>query len=242
MEPKSVVERLKEFGQTRTDDSDWRVLDSETESLIRRNPFAFLIAVAFDRGMPWQKAWRIPAEIDRQGRLDPKLLASMGETELIGLLDGLAVRPRYGAKQGARTLSDAARLVWERFGGDADAIWKDASPAEVEKTLQDIHGLGAGIASMAIRILRDDFDCFRGQERQIDVKPDLHLLRVFRRVGLIDDDSANQAIRAARARRLNPEFPGEPDWPAWRIGQLWCHSTEPDCGRCPLTGDCAKRI
>ena len=93
MEPKSVVERLKEFGQTRTDDSDWRVLDSETESLIRRNPFAFLIAVAFDRGMPWQKAWRIPAEIDRQGRLDPKLLASMGETELIGLLDGWRCAP-----------------------------------------------------------------------------------------------------------------------------------------------------
>ena len=65
MEPKSVVERLKEFGQTRADDSDWSALDSETESLIRRNPFAFLIAVAFDRGMPWQKAWRIPVEIDR---------------------------------------------------------------------------------------------------------------------------------------------------------------------------------
>ena len=239
MDPKAVVERLKAFGQTRGD-SDWSALDSETESLIRRNPFAFLIAVAFDRGMPWQKAWRIPAEIDRQGCLDPARLASMGETELIGLLDGLAVRPRYGAKQGARTLSDAACLVWERFGGDADAIWKDASPAEVEKTLQEIHGLGAGIASMATRILRDDFDCFRGQERQIDVKPDVHLLRVFRRVGLIDDDSANEAVRTAR--RLNPEFPGELDWPAWRIGQRWCHPTAPDCGQCPLTGECAKRI
>ena len=62
MDPKAVVERLKAFGQTRGD-SDWSALDSETESLIRRNPFAFLIAVAFDRGMPWQKAWRIPAEI-----------------------------------------------------------------------------------------------------------------------------------------------------------------------------------
>ena len=152
----------------------------------------------------------------------------------------LAVRPRYGAKQGARTLSDAARLVWERFGGDAGAIWKDASPAEVEKTLQEIHGLGAGIASMATRILRDDFGCFRGQERQIDVKPDVHLVRVFRRLGIIDGDSANEAIRTAR--RLNPEFPGELDWPAWWIGQKWCHPTEPDCARCPLTGDCAKRM
>ena len=227
--PRAVVERLREFGQTR-DGSDWDELDRETRTLIRGNPFAFLIAVAFDRGMPWQEAWRIPTEIDRQGCLDPALLASQGETDLIELLEGLAVRPRYGAKQGARTLSDAARLVWERFGGEAGAIWRDASPAEVEKTLQGIHGIGSGIASMTTRILRDDFGCFRGQERQIDVKPDVHLVRVFRRLGIIDDDSSNEAIRAAQ--RLNPEFPGELDWPAWRIGRRWCHPTEPDCVQC----------
>ena len=239
MEPRVVVERLKEFGKTRGG-SDGSALDSETERLIRDNPFAFLVAVAFDRGMRWQRAWRIPVEIERAGFLNPALLASMSEIDLIELLDGLAVRPRYGAKQGARTLSDAARLVWERFGGDAGAIWNDSSPAEVEKTLQEIYGLGPGIASMATRILRDDFDCFRGQERQIDVKPDVHLVRVFHRVGFIDGQSANEAIRTAR--RLSPEFPGELDWPAWRIGQVWCHSTEPDCPQCPLTRDCAKRI
>ena len=240
MKPRAVVERLKEFGLRRASFSEWCELDVETRTLIRGNPFAFLIAVAFDRGMPWQEAWRIPTEIDRQGCLDPARLASKGETELVGLLEGLAVRPRWGAKQGAKTLSDAARLVWERFGGDAGGIWKDGTPAEVEKTLQEIHGIGAGIASMTTRILRDDFGCFRGQERQIDVKPDVHLVRVFRRLGIVDDDSANEARRTAR--RLNPEFPGELDWPAWRIGQLWCHPTEPDCAQCPLTGDCAKRM
>ena len=66
MEPKAIVERLKEYGRTRAD-SDWRELDVETRRLIRRNPFAFLIAVAFDRGMAWQRAWRIPTEIDRKG-------------------------------------------------------------------------------------------------------------------------------------------------------------------------------
>ena len=170
MSKSAVVEGLKELGETR-EGSDWSVLDCETEQLVRRNPFAFLVAVAFDRGMPWQRAWRIPVEIDHAGYLDSAKLASMGEPDLIKLIDGLAVRPRYGARQGARTLSDAARLVCERFGGDAGAIWSGASPAEVEKTLREIHGLGPGIASMATRILHDDFGCFRGQERQIDVKP-----------------------------------------------------------------------
>lgn len=241
MKSGAIVKRLKELGKKRgVSDGDWSTLDAETARLIRRDPFAFLVAVAFDRGMRWQRAWRIPVEIKRAACLDPALLASMSETELVELIDGLAVRPRYGAKQGAKTLSDASRLVSERFGGDAGAIWKDKSPAEAEKTLQEIHGIGTGIASMAIRILRDDFDCFRGQERQIDVKPDVHLIRVFRRVGLIDGDSPNEVIQAAR--RLNPDFPGALDWPAWRIGQLWCHATAPDCAGCPLDRDCEKRI
>ena len=237
MQGMAVAEQLKVFGRTRAT-TDWNVLPPETAALIRRDTFAFLVAVAFDRGMLWHKAWQIPAEIHRQGLLDPELLAAMSETELVELIDGLPVRPRYGSRRGARTLSDAARLVCDRFGGNAADIWEDASPAEVEKTLQEIYGLGQGIASMTTRILRDDFGCFRGQERQIDVKPDVHVLRVFQRTGLTETQSASQAIRAAR--RLSPDFPGALDWAAWQIGQLWCHPTEPDCDACPLTEVCAK--
>ena len=63
---------------------------------------------------------------------------------------------------------------------------------------------------------------------------------MFRRLGFIDNDSEKEAVSAAR--RLNPEFPGALDWPAWRIGNLWCRPTKPDCARCPLTKDCPKRI
>lgn len=239
METKAVVARLKEFGRTRAE-TDWSVLDRETEALVRSNPFAFLVAVAFDRGMPWERAWRIPTEINRRHLLDPMRLATMAEGDLVELLRALAVRPRYGAKQGAKTLGDAARLVAGRYGGDAAAIWRDSSPAEVEKVLQEIRGLGPGIAAMTTRILRDDFGCFVGHERQIDVKPDVHLLRVFWRAGLTDSQSPSSATHAAR--RLNPAFPGELDWPAWRIGQTWCHASQPDCGTCPLSEDCAKRL
>lgn len=54
---------------------------------------------------------------------------------------------------------------------------------------KNVYGIGPGIAAMTTRILHDDFNCFGGQEPQIDVKPDVHLLRVFRRLGLIDYDS-----------------------------------------------------
>ena len=40
--------RLKEFGKTPECTSSWPELDPETENLVRKNPFAFLVAVAFD--------------------------------------------------------------------------------------------------------------------------------------------------------------------------------------------------
>lgn len=236
----AIAAQLKEIGEKLTTEPNWSELEPETENLIRTNSFAFLVAVAFDRGMPWQQAWRIPAEIERNGCLDPKRLASMSDAELVELLKSLPIRPRWGVKQGAKTLSDAARLVWEQFDGDAAAIWTSSSPAEVEKTLQGIHGLGAGIASMATRILHDEFECFQGQEHQIDVKPDSLLLRVFKRTGLIEEESEKQARQVAR--KLNREFPGALDRPAWRIGQVWCRPKQPKCTCCPLTTVCAKHI
>ena len=65
----AISERLKWFGQKPAGQNSWPGLGPETENLIRRNPFAFLVAVAFDRGMRWQLAWQIPA--DWAGHLTP---------------------------------------------------------------------------------------------------------------------------------------------------------------------------
>lgn len=53
---RKIAERLKEFSQGPECTVSWPGLDPEPEGLVRKNPFAFLVAVAFDRGMPWQKA------------------------------------------------------------------------------------------------------------------------------------------------------------------------------------------
>ena len=92
---------------------------------------------------------------------------------------------------------------------------------------------------MVIRILRDDWGMFRGQEREIDVKPDVHVKRVFKRTGITQTEYESEAVTAAR--RLNPDFPGELDWPAWDIGMKWCRPTSPLCRDCPLTAACPKR-
>lgn len=216
-------------------------LPKEVGDLIYTNPFAFLIGAAFDRGMPWQKAWEIPYWIDQKGQLEASMLAAMGEPDLQHLLESLPIKPRYGCAKGARTLSDAANLVMKfDAGGDAGTIWEGAHPLEVQKRLERIYGVGPGIAHMAIRILRDDWGKFKGQESEIDVKPDVHVMRVFKRTGLTETESEKNAVEAARD--LNPCFPGGLDWPAWDIGINWCRPTNPLCSDCPLTVVCPKHI
>lgn len=220
--------------------SDRKRLLQDGRKIVFTNPFAFLVGAVFDRGMPWEKAWEIPYWIDQEGILDASKLAAMEESDLQCLLERLRVKPRYGSKRGAKTLRDAAMLVVRDFDGNAAAIWQNASPAEVEKQLQTIWGVGPGIASMVTRILHDDCEMSRGQEKQIDVKPDVHVMRVFKRTGLTHSESEDEARDAAR--RLNPDFPGELDSPAFSIGQKWCYANNPDCGECPLEVVCPKYL
>ena len=238
MQQQEIVDRLLQLRETRGN-KDWDALPPEVAALVRSDPFAFLIAVCFDRGMDWERAWQIPWEIFDKGFLQPERLAGMTESELKTLLDSLPIRPRWGTRIGAKTLSDAATLVHERYGGDAGAIWREAPVAKVVLELIGVHGVSTGIAHMTCRILHDDFGCFRGEERQIDVKPDSHLRRVFQRAGLISKDSEEMAIWAARY--LNPDFPGNLDWGTWRVGNKWCRPKNPKCPECYL-GDCCPQI
>lgn len=233
-----LVGTLKDY-QRRHYVSDISRLPGGVGDLVSTNSFAFLIGAVFDRGMPWRKAWSIPYELNSRGMLDSAILAGMTEPELATLLESLPVRPRYGCVRGAETLKDSAMLVGE-FHGDTAAIWRDVLPPVVEKRLQRIRNVGPGIASMVVRILHDDWGRFGGWEQEIDVKPDVHVMRVFKRAGFISIESEDMARNAAR--ELNPDFPGELDWPAWEIGQKWCKAREPKCSSCPLGSICPKYI
>ena len=235
----SIVGALKKYQNHHYTD-DRSELPREIGDEVYTNPFAFLIGAAFDRGMDWKQAWEIPYQIKLLGKLDPSILASMTEEELSLLLESLPRKPRYGTERGAKTLKDAASLVHDQFGGDAAAIWQDASPIEVKKRLRIIYDVGPQIASMVVLILHDSWEMFRGQKHEIDIKADVHVKRVFQRTGLTHSEAEEEVVSAAR--RLNPKFPGELDWPAWKIGKDWCFPTKPQCNACPLTAVCGKHI
>ena len=206
--------------------------------LIDTDSFAFLIGAVFDRAIHWRKAWEIPYHIAQRDMLDPEKIAQASDTDLSRLLHTIPVKPRY-PNQGVRTLRDAAELTLE-FGGDAAKIWEGVSPRDVEGRLCKIYGVGQGIAAMSVRILHEHYGYFQDYGHQIDIRPDVNLMRVFRRSGLCRDEYASECVNVAR--RLSPEAPWKLDFAAWYIGQEWCHSSEPDCAHCPLSRLCPKLI
>jgi endonuclease III len=75
--------------------------------------------------------------------------------------------------------------------------------------------------------------------RSMDIKPDVHTVRVLYRLGVAAEMSEAEAIAAAR--RLRPEYPGEVDVPLWMIGRQWCRARAPLCDDCVVKNFCARR-
>jgi len=146
-------------------------------------------------------------------------------------------RYRYMAKR----LIEACQLIIKKYNGNAKNIWKNSSSAkELEMKFKEFKQIGQKKASMAVNILVRDFNLPIKDKSEIDVSNDIHVRRVFFRAGLIEKDEEKELINVAR--KLNPEYPGILDRPAWYIGMKWCRPTNPDCKNCYLNKVCAKRF
>jgi endonuclease III len=214
--------------------------NKDADRFLRRNPFAFLMAASIDRGALAEAVWEIPFLLNKKlGHLEPQVLSQMSIAQLEEVLRSLNRRPRF-PRQSAQTITSLSRLVFNQFHGNAASMWEDKEPSAVVQTLEQIWGVGPGIAHMIVRILVDEFSYEPGPEglRQIDVKPDTHIIRVFCRTGLTQNRSGKACVEAAR--QLYPEFPGLLDWPAWEIGRTWCHEHSPECMKCPLYNICPR--
>jgi len=207
--------------------------------LISKDPFAFLLAASVDRGMAAETAWRLPARLRAVlGHLDPEQIAAMTQEQMLGALKLIDGRPRY-VTDAARTIVELARQVTNDHGGDVRRIWRSKSPDAIKAQLQRIHGVGPGIAAMVVLLLNalEQLDLSEADYRQMDPKPDVHVRRVFGRLGLTAGFVSDNDVIAA-ARRLHPRFPGQLDAPAWHVGRNWCHADRPDCNKCPIRVVC----
>ena len=212
----------------------------EADRFLRGDPFAFLIAVIFDEGIDAERAWAAPLELSKRlGHFNPAVMRHQS-AEVAAAIKQAPAMHRYMALIPEAVCLAAAR-VCDVYGGDAGAIWADGlSVLEVDRRLQEFKRIGQKKAAMSVEILLSQFGHRYTDLDRTDIAYDVQVRRVFLRAGIVEWDSPDAMIAAAR--RLHPERPGYLDLPVWQIGREWCRPTNPLCGTCPLTNACPKRV
>jgi endonuclease III len=210
----------------------------------------FLLGVMLDHSGNAERAWEAAEWIcsavgdsDDVARLW-RNLKDMDPPRLRGFL-----RYGYGGdafhrfyKTFARLLPEAAEHLLENYEGDPRRIWNNQRDVgKVSLPLDEIPGIGPALAKMAVLILAREHGLLGGKKacRQLDVKPDVQVRRVFQRTGLIQE-GATDAELVESARELAPDFPASLDASSWEIGRNWCRPKRPSCSECPLYGVCPQ--
>ena len=211
---------------------------------------SFLIGVLLDRQIPWKNAWAAGKRIAKsvQGKVSEaefwKSLTDLSQEEIEGFMHyGWGGKPFHRFwKDMAKNLWECAKRIERKYAGDPRNIWKgERSISEIRECFEELPGFGLVLSRMAVLILVYDCGLLGGKSslRELDIKLDVHLKRVFKRTGLVSENPSIDDFLEA-ARKLNPDFPGALDLPAWRISWNFCHPQKPKCEECPLNGVCPK--
>ena len=214
---------------------------------LERHPHAFVLGCIADRQVKANVAWRLPQLIrEVAGDFEFETLAQLPERVWSTVLERSGHRL---AKDMQRLLPAAIQLIRERHRGDAARLWRPGSSgAAVARRFLEFDGVGPKIANMAVNILIRHFKVALKPPRP-DIAVDTHVLRVFVRLGLLRLEHSQQRSTTMkqrlrlqlRARELNPDWPGELDWPVWQIGRKWCHASHPPkCPECCMGTVCPR--
>ena len=205
---------------------------------LTNHPHAFVLASVMDRQIRAERAWLIPFRfMEKLGNFSMETLLKQSESDIRNLMSNPEPLHRFVDIMSGFFFK-AIRRIEEQYGSDASRIWSGKpSSANVVYRFLEFDGVGPKIASMDANILAREFKVEFSDYFSIDVSADVHVRRVFWRLGLTPKEaSVDQLI--FRARGLHPEFPGLMDFPAWEIGRNWCRPKKRDCDECYMNDLC----
>ncbi|WP_420634306.1 iron-sulfur cluster loop [Candidatus Palauibacter sp.] len=237
-----VLERLKQLRQPPADSVVKGInIDPDAAALVQdldAYPHTFVLACISDRRILTNRAWELPWRLgQRVGGFEVERLRSLSPEEWsVAVTDPTPLHPLPPTM--AENFRLAIELICDRYDGDAARIWNDGCNSRTAVLrFQEFRGVGFKISNVAVNILVRDFGVELADRSALDVAPDVHVQRVFGRMGLVAPDASLEDV-AKRARQLSPEWPGMLDWPVWEIGATWCHAASPSCDACPLSSVC----
>ena len=206
---------------------------------LKNYPHAFVLACVMDRQIKADRAWFVPYQIMKRNGNDFSMesLKNLTEKEIFELMSKPEPVHRF-TKIMSNLFYLAIQRIWKSYKGDASAIWKGKpSSAEAVYRFLEFNGVGPKIATMATNILARDFKIEFSDYYSIDISADVHVKKVFYRLGLCEENPTVEQV-IYKARSLYPEFPGVMDLPCWEIGQKWCGSKNPQCKDCYMNNLC----
>jgi len=205
-----------------------------------KHPHAFVLGCVMDRQIRTQKAWLIPYEVEKKlGDFSFSTLSALSLSTLREIMMKPTPLHRFPEEM-ARNFHEAVLLIRDRYNGNAARIWMEKPPsAEVVLRFLQFRGIGPKIATIAANILAREIRIPFSDYHSVDISPDVHVRRVFRRLGLVSDKATAEEL-VYKARSLHPEYPGLLDNPAFEIGRNWCRPRNPKCGECYMSDLCPR--
>jgi len=127
----------------------------EANELLSRDPFALLLAMMLDQQVPFEKAFGSPYELTLRLGHEPTA-PEIADFDPDALASVFAERPALHRfpRAMARRAQELARIVTDRYDGDASAIWATAADApELRRRLAELPGFGQYKAQITIALL-----------------------------------------------------------------------------------------
>jgi uncharacterized HhH-GPD family protein len=128
--------------------------DPHADEVLSDNPFALLVGMMLDQQYPMEHAFRGPAKVlDRFGSIEPGPIAAADPEEFKALCSRPPAIHRFPGSMATR-LQELARIVEERYDGQAERLWTDATTgAELLKRIMELPGFGRQKAQIFTALL-----------------------------------------------------------------------------------------
>ncbi|HEX6932797.1 MAG TPA: HhH-GPD-type base excision DNA repair protein [Streptosporangiaceae bacterium] len=139
-------------------------IEHQANELLSRDGFALLLAMMLDQQVPFEKAFNSPYQLARRLGHEPTAqeIADSDPDALAAVFAKPPALHRFPKAMAARA-QQLARIVTDRYDGDASAVWATAKDAaELRRRLAELPGFGAYKAQITIALLG----------KQLGIQPD----------------------------------------------------------------------
>lgn len=216
-------------------------INRKTREHIDEFPHLYVLCCLMDKQINADRAWRIPYTVcEAFGTYDVYELNNI-PLENYQLLFNIRKLHRFNDSMACVFKSALERIIIEYYGR-ASKIWEgNPSSATVVARFLAFDGCGVKIATMATNLLHRAFAVQYSDYYSVDISPDVHIMRVMNRLGILPEGKKGDRTMAIYlAREINPQYPGILDGYFWSIGKNYCHPSNPSYDNCPLNFVCER--